>query len=146
MAAFAAPKAAVLLLVDEFKDCRVQFGSPFLFKFMLRSDWSKRYACIPFGSRTEVWILTEVAKSDRLAIMLIALVELSTILRTWTFSGRTPAVEATLKIYLSSTAVNAVLAKGKVTTMTMVSNVAQDAKLLFIRAPVSNDSQKAVDQ
>jgi predicted membrane-bound mannosyltransferase len=103
--------------VDEFTP-KVPLGSPFLFKLLFRSDWSWRYACCPYGTCTAVSTLTEVDKSDRRAIILNEIVEISTMFRTSTSVESTPAVAATLAMYWASTARNAVLVMGKITTRT----------------------------
>jgi hypothetical protein len=81
---------------------KVPLGSPFLFRLLLRSDWSWRYAWCPYGTCTAVWTFTEVARSALRVMILKDLVESSTISKTTTFSDPTPAVAATLEMNWAS--------------------------------------------
>ena len=114
-------------------------GSPFLIKLALSIllDEFPKYAFCSLTRRTDVFTFTEVVSRIRNAGISEALVEISSILRTFTFSFLTPAVAATLSMYLSSTVKKAFLDSGNITEIRTVSNFEQNAKLLLPKYPAS---------
>ena len=114
---------------DVFCTTKVPLGSPYLTRLALSADWSVMLVCCPLGMRTRVFTLKEVARSF-LEASLNILVEISSTPRTLTNSLGTPAVIATLRMYLPSPARKSALDIGNVTTMTIISKGEQDVELL----------------
>jgi hypothetical protein len=110
---------------------RVPPGNPFWIKLVFSADWSLMDVCCPAGIRIEVCTRTEVARSNLPETLLEDLEETSSMLRIFTFSGLTPAVLATLKVYNAWFVMNADLLIGNETMMIMVSDCRQESERLF---------------